>query len=111
MQTRGILEENHCTAQHIEPHQEETSQSRLFNYPQPSSSPHNNRSMDNNIWHRSPKVDLNKFDGFDLSGWVIQMEHYFSLQGIIDDMMKLKVEVLICKLSRIFHWNSSSEQI
>jgi len=47
--------------------------------------------MDNNIWHCSPKADLNKFDGFDPLGWATQMEHYFALQGITNDMMKLKV--------------------
>jgi len=50
--------------------------------------------MDNNIWHHSPKVDLYKFDGSDPSGWVTQMEHYFALQGIDDDTMKLRIGIL-----------------
>jgi hypothetical protein len=29
-----------------------------------------------------PKVDVNKFDGLDPTGWVTQMEHYFLLHGI-----------------------------
>jgi hypothetical protein len=50
--------------------------------------------QDHNSWHHFPKVDMNKFDGSDPSGWVTQMEHYFSLHGIIDDLHKLKVGVL-----------------
>lgn len=29
----------------------------------------------NNLMPRIPKVDINKFDGLDLIGWVDQMEH------------------------------------
>jgi hypothetical protein len=29
-----------------------------------------------------PRVDVTKFDGSDPTGWVTQMEHYFSLYGI-----------------------------
>jgi hypothetical protein len=36
-----------------------------------------------------PKVDVNKFDGLDPTSWVTQMEHYFSLHGITNDLMKL----------------------
>lgn len=43
-----------------------------------------------NVWHTLPKVDLNKFDGSDLAGWFTQMEHYFSLQGIIGESMNLE---------------------
>ena len=78
MQTQAIQKENQWTTQHIEPHQEETSYSALFNQPKPLLGPHNNWSMDSNIWHHSPKVDLNKFNGFDSWGQVTQMEHYFS---------------------------------
>jgi hypothetical protein len=49
-------------------------------------------------------VDLNKFDGFDPSGWVTQMEHYFTLQGITDDMMKLRVGVLYLDPERWKWW-------
>jgi hypothetical protein len=48
----------------------ETSNSRIFSHLQPFLGLQNNRSMDNNIWHHSPKVDLNKFDGSDPLGWV-----------------------------------------
>jgi len=37
---------------------------------------------------------MNKFDGFDPSGWITQTEHYFSLHKIIDDLLKLKLGVL-----------------
>ena len=39
-------------------------------------------------------MDLNKFDGSNPARWVTQMEHYFSLHGITDDIIKLKVGVL-----------------
>jgi hypothetical protein len=38
---------------------------------------------------RLPHVDVTKFDGSDPTGWVTQMEHYFSLYGIIDELAKL----------------------
>jgi hypothetical protein len=43
---------------------------------------------------RLTKVDVNKFDGSDPTAWVTQMEHYFSLHGITNDLMKLHVGVL-----------------
>jgi len=94
MPTLGIPKENHWIAVHIEPHQEETSNSGLFSHPQTSLGLQNSNSMDNNIWHHSPKVDLNNADGSNPSVWVTQMEHYFSLQGISNDMMKLTLWVL-----------------
>jgi hypothetical protein len=77
--TRHTPEEEPRNAHHIEPHQKETSNSRLFIHLQPSSSPRRNKSMDNNIWNHFLKVDLNKFDGSDPSRLVTQLEHYFSL--------------------------------
>ena len=50
--------------------------------------------MDNNTCSRFPKVDLNKVDGFNPSGWVTQIEHYFALHGITNDLIKLKAGVL-----------------
>ena len=35
------------------------------------------------------RVDVTKFDGSDPTGWVTQMEHYFSLYGIMDELAKL----------------------
>jgi hypothetical protein len=43
---------------------------------------------------RLPRVDVTKFDGSNPTGWVTQMEHYFSLYGIIDDLAKLQYGVL-----------------
>jgi hypothetical protein len=37
-----------------------------------------------------PRVDVTKFDGSDPTGWITQMEHYFSLYGITDDLAKLR---------------------
>jgi hypothetical protein len=39
-------------------------------------------------------VDVNKFYGTDPTGWVTQMEHYFSLYGITDEMAKLWYGIL-----------------
>ena len=60
----------------------------------PFSHGHKPPVIDNNIWNHFPKMDLNKFDGSNPNRWVSQMEYYFSLHGIIDDMIKLKEAVL-----------------
>jgi hypothetical protein len=39
-------------------------------------------------------VDVTKFDGLDPTGWVTQMEHYFSLYDITDELAKLQYDVL-----------------
>jgi hypothetical protein len=41
-----------------------------------------------------PRVDVTKFDGSNPISWVTQMEHYFSLYGITDDLAKLWYGVL-----------------
>ena len=43
---------------------------------------------------RLSRVDVTKFDGSDPTGWVTQMEHYFSLYCITDDLAKLQYGVL-----------------
>jgi hypothetical protein len=43
---------------------------------------------------RLPWVDVTKFDGSDPTSWVTQMEHYFSLYNITDDLAKLRYGVL-----------------
>jgi len=80
----------------IDPHQEKTSDSGLFgHYPPPfDSHKHKSFSIDNNVYHHLPKVNLNKFDGCNPSAWVTQTEHYFSLHGITNGMTKLKVTIL-----------------
>jgi hypothetical protein len=40
------------------------------------------------------RVDVTKFDGSDPTSWVTQMEHYFSLYDITDDLAKLRYGVL-----------------
>jgi hypothetical protein len=49
---------------------------------------------------RLPRVDVNKFDGSDPTGWVTQIEHYFSLHGITDALAKLQYGVLHLDLER-----------
>jgi hypothetical protein len=41
-----------------------------------------------------PWVDVTKFDGSEPTSWVTQMEHYFSLYNIMDDLAKLRYGVL-----------------
>jgi len=41
-----------------------------------------------------PREEVNKFDGLDSTGWVTQMEHYFSLYDITDYLAKLHYGVL-----------------
>jgi hypothetical protein len=39
-------------------------------------------------------VEVKIFDGSDPTGWVTQMEHYFSLHGITNDLEKFSYDVL-----------------
>jgi hypothetical protein len=47
---------------------------------------------------------VNKFDGSDPIGWVTQMEHYFSLHGITDDLAKLHYGILHMDLEHYKWW-------
>jgi hypothetical protein len=51
-----------------------------------------------------PRVDVTKFDGLDPTGWVTQMEHYFSLYNITDDLAKLRYGVLHLDQERWQWW-------
>jgi hypothetical protein len=51
-----------------------------------------------------PRVDVTKFDGSDPTCWVTQMEHYFSLYGITDDLDKLQYGVLHLDQERWQWW-------
>jgi hypothetical protein len=57
-------------------------------------------------------VDVTKFDGSDPTGWVTQMEHYFSLYGITDDLAKLRYGVLHLDQERWqwWQWRKTSRQ-
>jgi hypothetical protein len=37
-----------------------------------------------------PSIEVNKFDGSDPTCWVTQMEHYFSLHGITNDLAYIR---------------------
>jgi hypothetical protein len=43
---------------------------------------------------RPPRMEVNKFDGSNPASWVTQMEHYFSLHEITDELEKLRYDVL-----------------
>jgi hypothetical protein len=50
-----------------------------------------------NSFHRDPclpRIEVDKFDGSDPTSWVTQMEHYFSLHCITDELDKLCYVVL-----------------
>jgi hypothetical protein len=57
-------------------------------------------------------VDVTKFDGSDPTGWVTQMEHYFSLYNITDDLAKLRYGVLHLDQERWkwWQWRKNSRQ-
>jgi hypothetical protein len=61
---------------------------------------------------RLPRVDVTKFDGLDPTGWVTQMEHYFSLYNITDDLAKLRYGVLHLDQERWqwWQWRKTSRQ-
>jgi hypothetical protein len=61
---------------------------------------------------RLPWVDVTKFDGSDPTGWVTQMEHYFSLYDITDDLAKLWYGVLHLDQERWqwWQWRKTSRQ-
>jgi hypothetical protein len=52
---------------------------------------------------------VNKFDGSDPMGWVTQMEHYFSLHDIIDELAKLRYGVLHLDIER-WQWRKKAHQ-
>jgi hypothetical protein len=59
-----------------------------------------------------PQVDMTKFDGLNPTDWVTQMEHYFSLYGITDDLAKLWYGVLHIDQERWqwWQWRKTSHQ-
>jgi hypothetical protein len=61
---------------------------------------------------RLPRVEVNKFDGSDPTGWVTQMEHSFSLCGISDELAKLRYDVLYLDHEwwKWWKWRKNSRQ-
>jgi hypothetical protein len=61
---------------------------------------------------RLPRVDVTKFDVSDPTSWVTQMEHYFSLYNITDDLDKLWYGVLHLDQERWqwWQWRKTSRQ-
>jgi hypothetical protein len=54
-------------------------------------------------------VDVTKFDGSDPTSWVTQMEHYFSLYEIIDELAKHRYGVLHLD-QECWQWRKTSHQ-
>jgi len=76
-----------------------------FKGPIPSEKPSHQEGIDSShsmVFHSKPlshhlhipTFEVNKFDVSDPMGWVTQMEHYFTLHGITDELIKLHVGVL-----------------
>jgi hypothetical protein len=90
--------------------------------PSSDSPPHTegeNSSHSHNFQHHHfqrdlclPQVDVTKFDGSNPTGWVTQMEHYFSLYNITDDLAKLWYGVLHLDQERWqwWQWRKTSRQ-
>jgi hypothetical protein len=59
-----------------------------------------------------PRVDVTKFDGSDPTGWVTQMEHFFSLYGITNDLAKIWFGVLHVDQEcwQWWHWRKNTRQ-
>jgi len=78
---------------------------QFFNYPPGPSSSDKPNALDSshslhfqsNSFHCDPGLPffkVNTFDGSDPTGWVTQIEHYFSLYGVTDELAKLHYGVL-----------------
>jgi hypothetical protein len=77
-------------------------------HPEGDHSSHSNNSQ-NHHFQRDLcllRVDVTKFDGSDPTGWVTQMEHYFSLYNIKNDLAKLQYGVLHLDQERWQWWQS-----
>jgi hypothetical protein len=59
-----------------------------------------------------PRVEVNKFDGSDPTSWVTQMENFFSLYGIVDELEKICYIVLYLDLERWqwWQWHENARQ-
>ena len=64
--------------------------------PEGETSSHSHTFQSHHFQHdiRLLQVDVTKFDGSDPTIWVTQMEHYFSLYDITNDLAKLRYGVL-----------------
>jgi hypothetical protein len=100
-----------CTKLHI-PTDNPSSDSPPHTKGEHSSHSHN---FQHHYFHRDlrlPRVDVTKFHGSDPTGWVTQMEHYFSLYKITDDLAKLWYGVLHLYQERWqwWQWRKTSRQ-
>ena len=70
------------------------------NQPNAADSSQSLHFQSNSFHHESllPHIEVNKFYGSNPIGWVTQMEHYFSLHGITDELAKLRYDVLYIDL-------------
>jgi hypothetical protein len=100
-----------CTKLHI-PTYNPSSNSPLHTDGEHSSHSHNFQHHHFQCDLRLPRVDVTKFDGSDPTGWVTQMEHYFSLYDIIDDLARLRYGVLHLDQERWqwWQWRKTSRQ-
>jgi hypothetical protein len=59
-----------------------------------------------------PKVEVNKFDGSNPIGWFIQMEIFFFLHDITDDLIKIHIGILYfdSKCWKWWKWHKNSHR-
>jgi hypothetical protein len=89
-----------------------------LSYPPPhtkdETSSHSHNFQPHNFQHDLclSQVDVAKFDGSYPTGWVTQMQHYFSLYDITDDLAKLRYGVLHLDQERWqwWQWRKTSHQ-
>jgi hypothetical protein len=89
----------------VKPTPDPFSSSTPYNPERPESSKSTSFPPNHFLWDpRPPRVEVNKFDGSDPTSWVTQMELYFSLYNITDDLAKLRYGVLHLDLERWQWW-------
>lgn len=62
--------------------------------------------------HHIPKIDMRKFDGKDLSTWILQMEQFFDLNNV-QNTQKVRITTLYLKPNQFvwYQWLCSCKQI
>jgi hypothetical protein len=97
-----------CTKMHV------PTDNPLSNPPSDTKAKHSSKFQHHHFQHdlHLPRVDVTKFNGSDPTGWVTQMEHYFSLYGITDDLAKLRYGFVHLDQERWqwWQWRKTSRQ-
>ena len=84
---------NEYVEKSFDPHHHDTSLSRNDNLTTFFMKYQCHNSGDMHQGHHGTKLDMHKFDGIDLVGGVAQMEYFFFLHKIFQDVDKLQVGI------------------